>query len=29
MVQCTDGKSYEITSDIVTIEAITVTEHGR
>ncbi|WVQ74441.1 glycine-tRNA ligase [Cryptococcus sp. DSM 104548] len=28
-VQCPDGKSYEITSDLVKIEPITVTEHMR
>ncbi|WVR08850.1 glycine-tRNA ligase [Kwoniella sp. DSM 27419] len=28
-VQCTDGKSYEITSDLVKINPITVTEHMR
>jgi glycyl-tRNA synthetase len=29
MIQCTDGKSYELTSDIVAINPITVTEHTR
>ena len=28
-VQCSDGKSYDVTPDIVTIESVTVTEHGK
>ena len=27
-VQCADGKSYEITPELVTIKSVTVTEHS-
>ncbi len=27
-VKCADGKSYDITPDLVTIKQVTVTEHG-
>lgn len=28
-VQCTDGKSYDISSDLLKIASVTVTEHGK
>ena len=28
-VQCTDGKAYEVTPDLVKIAPVTVTEHGQ
>lgn len=27
-VKCTDGKSYDVTSDLLKIASVTVTEHG-
>jgi hypothetical protein len=28
-VKCTDGKSYDISSDLLKIAQVTVTEHGK
>ena len=28
-VKCTDGKSYDVTSDLLKIASVTVTEHGQ